>query len=293
MVETVVYLLARVEVRPVGQSRVCFGRQHPGGFGLKFGLLACCRPERESIPRRHSFRTGFLVVSVGEGRRSACPRMSGVRVEYPTLWEVAVVTRGGDVGGEQVNDGRPLRDERGVVGGEHPRRVQEVPVVEVVVVELVRTEGWRQADYATSLVVVDEAALVPDGAALGVGPVVHRQHELVLDVGSDVVSPDLARDIEHVGESVHPFAAVVGVCRRGQSRGGIDFQLFPKPVQVLARQDRQIERARRRDRRDTPRQRADRAGPEIAVYAFPGTRFAVHAVAGCGVLVRHCRDDGR
>ena len=68
--------------------------------------------------------------------------------------------------------------------GEQARGVEEVPVVEVVVVVLVRAEGRGLPDHALALRVVDEAEGRALRAALRVGPLVELLDERRLDRAS-------------------------------------------------------------------------------------------------------------
>ena len=63
--------------------------------------------------------------------------------------------------------------------------------MEVVVVELVRAEGRREADSRPGGLVVDEAAGIPLRAAIRLGPLLERLDRLVPQVRDDVLRAQL------------------------------------------------------------------------------------------------------
>jgi hypothetical protein len=95
----------------------------------------------------------------------------------------AAVGRRPDVRREQVHDGRILLGEDRIVCRQHTGGVQEIAVVEVVVVELLRAERRRQADDTLGMLVVDEAERLALGATLRVCPLIERLGQLGFEVG--------------------------------------------------------------------------------------------------------------
>ena len=146
------------------------GRRQPGGLRRELRLVRRLRPQAQPVPGGDRLRRRLLVVPVRERRRPRRPRVAGVRVERPQLRQLARRLRRRDVLREQVHHGCELVGEGRVVLRQQPGRGQEVAVVEVVVVELVRAEGRREADGRPGGLVVDHAPGVAPRAPVGLGP---------------------------------------------------------------------------------------------------------------------------
>ena len=128
-----------------------------------------------------------------------------------------------DVLREQVHHGCELGRECRVVLREQARRGQEVPVVEVVVVELVRAEGRREADGRAGRLVVHEAPGVACGAPVGLGPLPEGVDGRRPQVGHDVRHAQLLAQHDERRRAVERLAPEVGVGR--ERRGGRDVGL--------------------------------------------------------------------
>ena len=173
----------------------------------------------------------------------------------------ARVRAAGDVRGEQVHHRRGGRRRPPGRPRQHAGGVEEVAVVEVVVVELLRPEGRRLPDHPLP-VVVPEAERVALGAPVGLGPLVASSVSAAGPARRGVVGAHLAGDLEQLGGPVERLASEVGVRRgvrkRGDVRGHRSGQLGPLVRRQPDRSSSVVARLRER----TASQRVARAQRE-------------------------------
>ena len=141
------------------------------------------------------------------------------------------------------NTGAQRVGQGGSAAAEHAGGEEQVAVVEVVVVELLRPERRGQPDHAVRLLVVDEAERRPLGAALGLGPLVDRGHQPGLDRRRRIVGAHLAGELVQHRRAVERLAAEVGVGGEGRRGGGVGVDL-PGQLGALLRRSAATRRAR-------------------------------------------------
>ena len=212
--------------------------------------------------------------------------MGGVDVVDAHGGEIVRGRRAGDVGGQQGRHRRQLLEQARVVHGGEGRRVQEVAVVEVVVVELVAAEGGHQTDHAVIGLVVEETTVgLRISASRRVQPRLQLGHQPVADRRRQVIAPQRFRQVHELGIPGHCLPGEVGVGGIGRKALHVRLEVcdefraggFVQAAQVVGR--------RRRLLRGVPGHRRRQTQPEFAVDALVGSQLAV--LGGVRRLVGH------
>ena len=228
------------------------------------------RPQAEAVPGVDRLRRRLLVVPVRERRRARRPRVPGVRVERPQLRQlVATAVAAAMSCASRFITGASSVGERRVVLRQQARRGQQVAVVEVVVVELVRPEGRREPDGRAGGLVVDDAPGVALRAPVRLRPLPQRVDRRGPQVRHDVRHAELLAEHDERRGAVQRLAAEVRVRRerRGAPRRPPS---APSTIAVRwsSRDAVEVERAAGRQRRREGRQRASPAHSSRSPYTL-------------------------
>ena len=184
----------QVGVGPVVARGRRLGGQQPRGLRSRAPSCPDAAAHRpEPVPRVDGLRAGLLVVAVGERRRARRPRVAGVRVERAQLRGTrrTAPRQAMSAPSRSITSLSVVRQGR-VVGASMPGRRQQVAVVEVVVVELVRPERRREPDDRARLLVVHDAARVALLAPVRLAPLAQGGQRVLVAQLRDV-DVELAR----------------------------------------------------------------------------------------------------